>query len=131
MIEYSISGDAQVQAHLTQLISTLRYADEPLTQAAQASLPTLRIYPPELPGQRYVRTGNLGRGWQYGGAQHEPDGASLHIFNAVPYAPDVYGDTSQRAVFAGRWLTRSQLVAQIRPIVVATFEAWRSKVLGA
>lgn len=58
-------------------------------------------YPPHNPGQRYIRTGALGRSWQAGAT-----GSGAKIVNNRPYASYVVG-TGQRAgqawMHVGRW----------------------------
>lgn len=58
-------------------------------------------YPPHNPGQRYIRTGALGRSWQAGATD-----SGAKIVNNRPYASYVVG-TGQRAgqawMHVGRW----------------------------
>lgn len=67
---------------------------------------------PELPNQRYIRSGDLGQGWE-----NEPilsvSGDSLMgvLTNAVPYAGDVQGE-DQEAIFQGRWRTTDQILGE-------------------
>jgi len=67
---------------------------------------------PELPNQRYIRSGDLGQGWE-----NEPilsvGGDSLMgvLINAVPYAGDVQGE-DQEAIFQGRWRTTDQILGE-------------------
>jgi len=77
-------------------------------------------YPPELPGQRYIRTGDLGRGWTNGQTLFpHKDATQLEAVrtNSVDYAPYVMGDTDQAAVHSGRWQTDQQIM-----------DAWESRV---
>lgn len=124
-----IHGDAAVLGKLRTLEQVLSTAPL-LEDVAKAALPTLRIYPPELPNQKYQRTGNLGRGWQYGAASSSANGRVIQLFNPVDYAPPVYSDSSQQAAFQGRWPTRSELTDQIRPEVIAAFHVWVKGVLS-
>ena len=125
-MSYEISGENVTLATLRTLEQTLSNAPL-LEDVARAALPTLKVYPPELPNQRYVRTGNLGAGWQYGAASGGPSGRVIDLFNPVEYAGDVYG--AQKPAFVGRWKTVAQLRAAIAPQVRAGFEAWVKQVL--
>ena len=58
----------------------------------------LRTYPPKLPKQKYVRTFNLKRNWQY--AVLSP--TSAEIGNAAAYAGWVQG-VEQAGIHVGRW----------------------------
>lgn len=65
---------------------------------------------PELPNQRYIRSGDLGRGWE-GEPVISVSGDSLLgvLTNGVAYAGYVQGD-EQTATFAGRWRTTDQIL---------------------
>lgn len=97
----------------------LDYPDiaEPIIQAATDSallglIPDLADYPPELPGQRYVRTGQLRDGWQ--GAQPQwqaiPSGFEGSIENPTGYDEWVQGVRTQGRAFRGRWPTDQAIV---------------------
>jgi hypothetical protein len=58
----------------------------------------LRTYPPRLPNQKYIRTFNLKRNWQY--TVYSPRHAELN--NLAAYAGWVEG-VEQAAVHQGRW----------------------------
>jgi len=127
--EYTITGDAVVLQKLRTLEQVITNA-APLEDVAKAALPALRIYPAELPNQKYVRTEDLKRGWQYGAPMASANGKVIHLFNPVDYAPPVYSDTSQAPIHQDRWKTRSELRDQIAPDVIAAFHAWVKGVLG-
>lgn len=78
---------------------------------------------PELPNQRYQRTGDLGRGWTDGAALFNASADALigEIENSVVYAPDVQGD-DQKAIFAGRWRTATMIMDAWEPIAEARME---------
>lgn len=121
--ELIISGDRQTVARLTT-IETAIDTTPPLDAIGAASLPIVREYPPELPNQRYVRTGRLGRGWQASAA-----GSVITLDNPVDYAGAVYGP-NQRAAFAGRWPQRPQQVAAILPRVLEAYRTWVQAIVG-
>lgn len=77
-------------------------------------------YPPERAGQRYVRTGTLGRGWTEGQTLFDLQGqTALEAVrvNSTPYGPSVQGREDQAKVHQGRWQT-----------VEALMEAWEAHV---
>lgn len=118
MIQLAIDIDtASIDARLSALDQVLD-TTPPLGDISDAALPTLRVYPPELPNQRYQRTGTLGRGWRASAA-----GAVITLDNPVGYAGAVYGP-NQRAIFAGRWPQKQQQVQSILPGVLAAYQEW-------
>ncbi len=94
--EIVITGDRATVARLAAIEQAID-TTPPLDAISAAALPILREYPPELPNQRYQRTGRLGRGWQAQAA-----GSVITLDNPVDYAGAVYGP-QQRRIFAGRW----------------------------
>ncbi len=81
-------------------------------QALLALVPDLSHYPPELPGQRYIRTGDLGEGWKDSQPQWVAikSGFEGSIDNPVAYGPDVQGHLTQAKIHSGRWKTDQQIV---------------------
>lgn len=79
-------------------------------------------YPPELPNQRYQRTGDLGRGWTDGEPFFSVSGNELTgvLVNSVPYAAEVMGAGVQGEFFVDRWRTTDQIV-----------DAWETRVANA
>ena len=77
---------------------------------------------PELPNQRYIRSGDLGQGWE-SEPQLTVSGDSLMgvLTNAVPYAGDVQGD-DQHAIFQGRWRTTEQILTEWEDEIAARAE---------
>jgi hypothetical protein len=80
------------------------------------------VYPPELPGQRYVRTNALHDGWTDGVPVVDSTGQSLVgvITNSVPYGPDVQSADDQARIHQGRWRTVEQIM-----------DAWEDRVAAA
>lgn len=118
-LSYTITGVEAVQADLNKLrldaiqAEVGRILDDIAKDAA--------TYPPELPGQRYKRTGRLGAGWTDAQTHYTQSGATTFDAvreNSVSYAPDVMGDGTQKAIFAGRWRTTDQIM-----------EAWEGEVI--
>lgn len=123
MLRIDITGDAATVRHLTAVEQAID-TTPPLDAVADAAIPIVRTYPPELPNQRYVRTGQLGRGW----AAHAA-GTVIHLDNPVEYAGRVYGPNQGRA-FVGRWKTPAELRAAILPGVLAAYRAWVKRIVG-
>lgn len=73
----------------------------------------LRRYPPERPGQKYKRTGNLGAGWRITRGKQ----GVMSLTNPTPYAPLVQG-LRQATVHKGRWTTAPQMNAKYRPRIL-------------
>lgn len=101
-----ITGAREIVAELQTLqLSTLADRLESLLRAI-ASDAADYTKAPELPGQRYVRTGNLAGGWEGSDPVFQVSGDTLmgSVTNSVDYADAVMGD-GQEEIFAGRWRT--------------------------
>ena len=81
-------------------------------QALMGLIPDLAHYPPELPGQKYIRTNDLGEGWKDAQPQWQaiPSGFEGSIDNPVAYGPDVQGHLTQAKIHHNRWQTDQQIV---------------------
>lgn len=76
-----------------------------------------RAYPPERPGQRYRRTGALGRNWDI-----RINPASITIYNRMAYAGYVVGDgkgKGQAWMHRGRWWLARDVANAARPALKA------------
>jgi hypothetical protein len=107
-LELTATGIPQVTAQLEQLPQhVLAAAQDAMEEALQAMADTLADYPPELPHQRYVRTGTLHAGWTDAAPVFQVMGTGLEgvLKNTVEYAPYVEGDGTQADVHQGRWPT--------------------------
>ena len=74
----------------------------------------LAIYPAERPGQRYVRSGDLGRGWTEAKPQFvvKASGAiDMRLTNPVSYTDLVMGD-EQAWMHKGRWTTAEVVLTE-------------------
>lgn len=98
-----------------QFADAPRRIEEALTTVSAEQLAAmaqqLALYPGTRPGQRYRRTGRLGRGWEakpvfrVGGS-----GVSAVLRNAVRYAPYVQVAGQQSWFHAGRWINTTDAV---------------------
>lgn len=88
-------------------------------------------YPSELPGQRYIRTGDLGRGWTDSAPMFQGDADSLLsvLTNPVSYGPNVMGVDDQAKIHQGRWRTNEQIMDAWEARVTAAVERALDKVL--
>lgn len=118
MLSFDISGAPETLRRLETLERTVD-TTPPLSELNDAVLPILRLYPAERPGQRYVRTGTLGRGWRGSAA-----GQVVTLQNPVEYAGAVYGDSTQAAVHAGRWARLSELRTRVLPVALNIYREW-------
>lgn len=102
-VSADVEGEERVQQVL-QAISTPGFLAGAFHEIGAQINTDLAKYPPELPEQQYIRTGELGRRWT-----HEEEvtlfSVSSIIGNNTPYAPDVQDPEMQAEIHAGRWLT--------------------------
>lgn len=89
-------------------------------------------YPPELPNQRYVRTGDLGRGWTDSEPMMQGDATSLLavLTNSVSYGPEVQGVEDQKKIFAGRWRNTDQIATAWEDRAATRIEAAMGRLIG-
>lgn len=128
-ISYSIKGADAIQRQFAGIrldaikgdVATL--LDEIAADAAH--------YPP--PVGTYVRTGDLGRGWTDSAPLFSGDATSLMavLTNSVSYGPAVMGTEDQRAVFAGRWRTETQIMDAWEDRAAQRIEAALGRLVGA
>ena len=74
-----------------------------------------KAYPAERPGQKYVRTYNLRKGWGI-----RINNASINIHNTMGYSGYVVGDSRggrQAWMHAGRWWLAREIVVAARPLL--------------
>jgi hypothetical protein len=123
----------RMQRYPDKLDAVLLKTGEAALLHVQGSIPD---YPPPLPDQRYRRTGTLGRtlgvgmsGGVIGPAQIQQvrrigaAGFEARLGTNLSYAPDVIGDGTQKAIFAGRWWTMRKVAELARAGVVRLYQA--------
>ena len=82
---------------------------------------SVRPYPPERPGQRYKRTGRLGRSWKV-----STRGQSVIIENTAPYSGYVVGDgkgQGQAWMHKDRWYRARAVVDEEAKVLPAALKA--------
>lgn len=66
----------------------------------------LQYTPPPIPTSRYVRTGELVKGWKVNGPHLSSSGLIVRLVNSMPYVVFVHGSEDggkQSQVHIGRW----------------------------
>lgn len=103
-----------------------------LSKSMDKILSLLKKYPPPLPNQRYVRTGNLGRSWQSRvtsvGSNQFSSTMRGEVRNSMRYASFVQG-SNQANIHKGRWITADQAVDQVDDEIGADIISVIDKVL--
>lgn len=102
MIEVQLTGYAQAMGLYQALGNSTPILNEVLKNWADNTvrrhLKGMKMYPEELPNQKYKRTGNLGDGWR----ARNPRKGEVQIVNVTPYSPEVIGER-QLPIHQGRW----------------------------
>lgn len=73
-------------------------------EIAAEHIELIRPYPPELPGQRYVRTWRMLHGWHWA-RRHVKDQVVIHITNKMTYTRFVKDERWQARIHEGRHIT--------------------------
>ena len=109
-IAYTVSGVEAVLADLAR-IKPENAGAIVVDYLRDTLAPDAATYPPELPNQRYVRTGTLRRGWLEAEPTVSASGTDLLavLENSTTYGDYVMGD-AQAAVHQGRWRTVDMLM---------------------
>lgn len=125
-INITIQGVENIVARLGKAVAaeTLR---APMQRSVDRIQRAMQGYPPELPGQTYRRTGNLGRSWKTLVTTSQTTGLTGKVYEdarsptGVHYGPFVQGEKTQAHVHRGRWLTDEGAIAQEAPAIEADF----------
>lgn len=115
-INITITGLNETFTGLRQLDNLHLETSESVNRVAQIIKAEMSNYPPERPGQRYKRTGNLGRSWDVSFTARSMDGIEQSIFTELDYSPYVEkapgdGEPDQAWMHVGRWQTDAQVAA--------------------
>ena len=76
-------------------------------------------YAPKLPGQKYIRTYKLKRGWR---TEKATATRGIVANRGVPYAQYVQSSKSQAEIHQGRWNTEKDIVKQAEDKVQKLFD---------
>lgn len=106
-IAIQLTGDGVIKTKLTRLglaVEDLKLKD--FKREMIAAKDEARIYPSELPGQKYVRTGTYNRSFRFTGSNGSYTISSDAVQKGRHYTPYVggYADgVGQAEIHAGRW----------------------------
>ena len=120
MISIKIEGMDKLRERLEKMGSINDELVETTDKAIKYVHSTVPPYPPTRPGQRYVRTGTLGRSI---GTEVRSLGTSVVgvIGTAVVYAPTVISEDKQGSAFVGRWWTLQGVMRKARDGVMKIY----------
>lgn len=122
MIGFSITVDAgSVLAKLARL-EQLDGLEDALNDEADLLVADEQQYPPERPGQRYVRTDHLKDMTYHTKAQRSGNTISVDAVSEAHYAAHVVGE-DQSPVHAGRWRKFKKVATDRKPRIAAALQA--------
>lgn len=122
MLSYQWQG-IEVATQRISALADLRGLDSELEGAGDDIAKVARVYPPERPNQRYIRTFTLQRGWRRSPARRTGGAVEVDVSNPTEYAPDVMGE-NQKPYFVGRWKRLRQIGEDQRGALRARAQAW-------
>lgn len=97
-------------------------------EMGEALLEVVTPYPPEIEGQKYVRTGNLMRGWRVARRHRGRDRVELQLKNNMRYTRFVKDERAQQPVHIGRHLTVQDAMRQVEPEMYRILSRYMSRV---
>lgn len=122
MLNFSITIDAaSILTKLTRL-EQLDGLEATLNDEADLLVADEQQYPPELPNQRYARTGHLKNMTYHNPAQRGGNAVTVEMFSDAEYAGAVVGE-NQASAFAGRWRKFKKVAQDRRPAITAAVRA--------
>jgi hypothetical protein len=119
--DISITGTEAFLARLTRL-EQLTGLEDVLNDEADLLVADEQIYPPELPGQRYIRTGHLRDMTYHNPARRTGGGVEVQVVSGAEYAEQVVGE-NQAPAFAGRWRKFKKVAEDRMPRIRASVQA--------
>lgn len=122
MLSYSWQGIEEAQRRIMRLAS-LSGLESELETGADTIVEEAQIYPPERPGQRYVRKERLKRAWRRGDARRDGGSLVVNVTNDTPYGLFVQGD-EQAEIHRGRWKKLRTIGEEKRSAIRARAQAW-------
>lgn len=106
-VDITFTGDGVIKTKLNRLtLATEKLKTVDVRRELIAAKDEARIYPSELPGQKYVRTGTYNRSFRFAGSAGKYQIKSDAVQKGRHYTPFVggYADgTGQAQIHAGRW----------------------------
>ena len=124
-------GPATGLTEALRFLETLQRPDlsDVLSQESKRIVKVAQVYPPEHPGQRYVRTFNLRDNWNPIPPARVGGGWAAGAENDTSYASDVMGDT-QAFIHQNRWRTDDAIAEAEEPNVASAIEDWFDDTFG-
>jgi hypothetical protein len=120
-IELEIKGIKELFRKLDS-IDAVRVLEPPMQRAVLRIEGRMKTYPPTRPGQKYVRTGTLGRNWVTK-VDKRSDGITGTVGNSrTTYGPFVQSARFQRPIFRGRWQTDVDVLESEKDAILRDFE---------
>ena len=143
MVEITIAGTDQLIARLGR-VEGANILRDPMRRAVLRLEAAMKEYPPERPGQRYVRgrgmpdadgivrrltSEQLGKKWT---TRIKQEGEYLvgSVGNNASYGPFVQSRRFQARVHQGRWRTDEQAMNENAAAIIGDFEAAIRRALG-
>lgn len=102
-------------------IDAIKILEDPMNRAVLRLESRLKVYPPTRPGQRYVRSGTLGRRWTHEVIK-QSNGIIGKVGNNTIYGPFVQSRQFQRAIFKNRWQTDLDVLESEKDAILRDFE---------
>jgi hypothetical protein len=110
---------------LLRKLGTMGKVEDELTPWAERTLKAAKretdytqSSPPRVPGQTYIRTGKLMRGWQDQVSVRSGEIMARRYNVRTNYGPFVMGRSRQTGIFAGRWPTDASIEQKIAPAAI-------------
>lgn len=121
MISITFSGADRILTKLTRL-AALDGLEDVLETEADLLVADEQIYPPEVPGQTYVRTMHLRDMTYHNPAQRSSSTIEVEVVSDAHYAEPVVGER-QKPAFAGRWRKFRKVAEDRAPRIRAAMQA--------
>lgn len=104
-------------------LESMRGLDAELEAEGDATLPALRTYPEERPGQRYVRKFRFRDSWKRQNARRGGSAVEVDVANPTSYGPYLVGD-DQAPAHKSRWWKLRTVADEQRGPMRARVQAW-------
>lgn len=121
-LSYQLMGADEALRRLGALQS-MHGLDMELEGVGDATLPKLRIYPPEVPNQRYLRKYKFRDSWKRRDAKRTGSEIEVDLDNPTSYGPYLVGD-DQAPAHRGRWWKLRTVAEEQRGVLRARVQAW-------
>lgn len=110
-----VVGTRRLTRKLDRLTPRLnrKIIEEPTREGGELIKEAMQEYPPELPGQTYVRTYELHGGWKVR-VKTRARRSTAFIDNTTPYSRVVQAFTDQAAIHKDRWPTDRETLKELK-----------------